>query len=95
MLVKSIVIKGEAFYKSDLIMTKSVCKKGKSIKQIISDEAVNLDAKVNPTKVGDVDKSLKKHYGLKWREFAEMAFYRRVLDDDEENIPMIENCIRN
>ncbi|KAL1489230.1 hypothetical protein ABEB36_014163 [Hypothenemus hampei] len=79
---KTVLIKGESNYKSDLSVYKSVLKREKTFADL-NLELLPMQCEVKPAKLRDVDVLLKKHYGSNWRHFSDvdLSFYKRIIDN--------------
>lgn len=95
-----VLIRGEPNYRTDLIESKGICRRGKCFQQI-NPRIVPLGLDPHTAKANDVNKLLSKHYGPEWKENANLAFYRDVLageyttvheEDDDE--PMVDEDLR-
>lgn len=82
----NVLVQGEAHYRHTIGAYKGVCKKGKSIGQIIP-VVIEEKNQLKVEKKNDVNSLLSKHYGIDWREneALELGFYRYILDDAEND----------
>lgn len=74
---KSILLKGETTYRSDLGSFKPFLKKGKMFN--FEPDQLPVQVPVKPEKLKDVDKLLKQHFGDNWKEQNGLDFYKHVL----------------
>lgn len=86
---RSITIRGEVAYKSDLGIAKSVLKKGQKI-QNIAVSVLPHNVAIKAEKLKDVTALLIKHYGENWLLNEELEFYRNILQPTELAEQMIE-----
>lgn len=79
---KTVFVKGEVNYRSDLGQYKSILKKGKSLASITPDP-LPKKVPVKQEKLTDVDNLLKKHFGPDWRNLndVDLTFYKNVIDN--------------
>lgn len=75
----NVLIQGEAHYRTDLGSLQGVCKIGKTVDMINPDVISPNTCKINPLKLRDVDKLLKKHFGNEWRELEKLHYYRELI----------------
>ncbi|CAH1115765.1 unnamed protein product [Psylliodes chrysocephalus] len=80
------LVRGEANYRANMGVYKSVLKKGKSLANIIP-ELLPKKVPVNSLKLNDVDNRLKKHFGQDWRNVCGVGstFYQRIIDNNDDN----------
>lgn len=83
----NILIKGEVNYQINTGAYKNVCKKGKTIKNILPlNEVPTGIVKINPLKLKDVDNLLKKHYGDDWKKLDFLTFYKDSIFKQSQEI---------
>lgn len=78
-----VVVRGEANYKSNLGMGKSITKKGKSIPNM-SPPIINKRNAVSENKKTDVTNLLLTHYGEEWKSNPRLNFYKFVLEGESQ-----------
>lgn len=85
---KTVLVKGEVNYRSDLGVYKSVLKKGKSLATIIP-EIMPKTVPVKQSKLHDIDNLLKKHFGPDWRNMCgiDLTFHKSIIDNEDANQP--------
>lgn len=81
----SITVRGEEHYNVDVGQNKCVLKRGKKISHnvLISDVAKGVPVK--PTKVKDIKTLLEAHFGEKWQEDEQLNFFKKFVEDIEQN----------
>lgn len=87
----NVLVQGEPHYRSNVGVYKNICKKGKSLRQIIP-IIIEQKNQLKEEKKNDVNSLLSKHYGIDWREneALELGFYSYILDD-ADTIEIEEN----
>ncbi|KAJ8949785.1 hypothetical protein NQ314_008112 [Rhamnusium bicolor] len=91
----NILVRGEAHYKNDLNVLKSVTKRGQSVRYINLIDINEGNQQLNPLKLRDVNKLLLKHFGEDWRTAEYLEFYNSIIpitlpDIPDENPKQIE-----
>lgn len=95
---KTVSIQGETTYITDIGASKSVCRKGKNISQMVP-APITLGVTPKPAKVTDVMNLIGKHYGDGWQTIPSLMFYKRLSlnitiehqDEEEEDSQMADN----
>lgn len=83
----NILIKGEVSYQIDTGVYKNVCKKGKSVQNILQlSEIPTGSVQINPLKLRDVDNLLKKHYGDEWQKLDFLTLYKEIISKQSQGI---------
>lgn len=79
-----VLVQGEPYYKNCVGAPKGICRRGKSLRQLIP-KVIEEKKSLKIEKKNDVNTLLSKHYGIDWRENEELelSFYKHVLDDAE------------
>lgn len=83
----NILIQGEVHYRSQIGTFRSICKRGKVIKDTNQPAFIEKGIKISPQKFTDVLNLLRKHFGENWRDLDSLIFYKNLEDQDraEEN----------
>lgn len=76
----SILVRGEANYRSDLGAFKGICKKGQNFSFTKPPEIKIGSCPLNQKKADDVNKLLTKHFGDLWKDDPSLQFYKDVLE---------------
>lgn len=90
---QNVMIRGETSYNLDLGSYGNVCKKGKSV-GLIRPSSILIGVQPKQLKLRDVNVLLCKHYGIFWKTFETLSYYKTVLEkwyDDNANIENLED----
>lgn len=90
----NVLLQDEVHYRSEVGSFKSICKRGKVMKDtnqpIVIEKGVNISSK----KLKDVLNLLIKHFGENWRELEALTFYKKLelgsVTDEENDEPQAE-----
>ncbi|KAG5879637.1 hypothetical protein JTB14_011533 [Gonioctena quinquepunctata] len=74
------LIQGEAHYRTNVGMARSVCKKGKRILSIAPNKLVP-GRTVNNEKKKSIDNLLIKHFGPDWKSLQNLKFYKDAMEN--------------
>lgn len=76
----NIKVRGEVNYRSDIGVSKSIVKRGKTITMLTPD-VMQVGRPVDPQKAASVANLLSKH-GDEWRELQNLNFYKEIIDQE-------------
>lgn len=88
-----VLVRGESAYNLDTGMAKKVCKRNKTVRDIIP-SMIRRGIAVKQTKINDVKKLLQLHFGEGWEDIPYLKFYKDIIycgtfreeeDSDDEN----------
>lgn len=83
----TIKVRGEVNYRSDIGVSKSIIKRGKTV-MMVNPDIMQVGRPVDPQKAASIANLLSKHYGDEWRLLSNLKFYKEVIDQEPEAVHM-------
>lgn len=74
------LVRGEAFYRNNLCIPKSLCKRGKHVTQIELRPLV-AGVPINNDKKRSIEKLLEKHYGENWEQNDSLDYFKDIFQN--------------
>lgn len=80
----SVLVRGEPFYKNDISIAKSICKKFQTVNHFKL-QPLNTGRSLKPDKIRSISSLLAKHYGAEWENDERLEFFKNAFQDNPAN----------